>query len=619
MKKIIYILTSTALLFTACKKADLAGNDATGEGLVGFTLKSPVSSTNLKLNSAVPNNTIDFTWGAAKPGLTTAPTYKVIMALKTTGSLDAPLISFTANNSGKDTKLTVTYKQLDDALAAKSIAAGASTDLVWSVQADNGDVKILATNSFFITITRFQNGTAPFVLLGPSSSLTPLAMDPGSTTNTVKFNWTKSIPATGSPAVKYSVYFAQRKLDAQGAEITPDFTNPLFSIASDNTGNDSLLTITYKAISDSLNAHGLTNLSVAAELKWTVAATSGTWVQWCDYVNTFVALREVRMYMPGSYTTPSWDPPTAPELVRDLRAGGGINAVYFTYVYLIAGTSFKVTQGRAWDVNYGPATTTTGTGGALQLNSSNNFNITTTGVYRFSVDRVNMTYDLRLGRMGFVGGAVPGNNWTPATTFTDPLSQMTNFARDRFIGIVNLNAGGWKMIDNNSWNGGGVNITDTRSYGATTDGSGNGTSLLINGPDNLPDVATAGRYRVIWDGADVNNIKYLYNSASQMRVVGDGINQAGVNDWDPASSPQMTYAGNGKWTITLTLKAGKDIKFLAGSAWGAFDYEDNSGQSNATGTPRKMVWDGNNNFKTPAAAGTYTITLDELAQTVTIQ
>lgn len=35
----------------------------------------------------------------------------------------------------------------------------------------------------------------------------------------------------------------------------------------------------------------------------------------------------------------------------------------------------------------------------------------------------------------------------------------------------------------------------------------------------------------------------------------------------------------------LDLVAGKDIKFLAGDAWGAFDYEDNSGGSTATGTP----------------------------------
>ena len=48
-------------------------------------------------------------------------------------------------------------------------------------------------------------------------------------------------------------------------------------------------------------------------------------------------------------------------------------------------------------------------------------------------------------------------------------------------------------------------------------------------------------------------------------------------------------------------------------------YEDASGGSQAVGTARKIIWDGNANFKTPAVTGSYTITLDEKAQTVTIQ
>ena len=134
----------------------------------------------------------------------------------------------------------------------------------------------------------------------------------------------------------------------------------------------------------------------------------------------------------------------------------------------------------------------------------------------------------------------------------------------------------------------------------------------------MPSFTTAGRYRVIWDGRDVNNVKYETSPATEMRVVGDGINQAGVNDWDPPTSPQMTYMGNGVWTKSLTLKASKSIKFLAGNAWGAFDYEDQSGSA-ALGTPRKISWNsGGSDFKTPVTAGTYTITLNENTQTVTI-
>jgi hypothetical protein len=182
-----------------------------------------------------------------------------------------------------------------------------------------------------------------------------------------------------------------------------------------------------------------------------------------------------------------------------------------------------------------------------------------------------------------------------------------------FLGVADFNTGGWKMIDNNEWNSGDITATNTRSYGSN---GPSGSMLIPNGP-NMPDISTAGRYRVIWDGRDVNNVKYEMFAANEMRVVGNGID--GVPDWNPGASPQMAYQGNGVWTITLNLKANQEIKFLAGNDWGAFDYEDASGGSQAVGTARRIRWEGGDNFKTPTTAGSYTITLNEHTQTVTIR
>ncbi|MGC4101212.1 SusE domain-containing protein [Ferruginibacter sp.] len=319
----------------------------------------------------------------------------------------------------------------------------------------------------------------------------------------------------------------------------------------------------------------------------------------------------LRMYLPGSYQAATgngsdWDPGSAPELIRDLRSSV-FNDMYYIYIYLPANTEFKVTTGRTWDVNYG------GTGGNLVQNSPNNLKVTTAGVYRISVNRTTLKYDIRAGRMGFVGGAT-GAGWNPPGVF--PTYAMGAPATNLFVGINSFVANdAWKLIDNDSWNNGSNAVDETRSYGST---GGDGSTMEVNGA-NFPNITDAtSRKRVIWDGRDVNNIKYFISPATEMRVVGDGINQAGVNDWDPPTSPQMTYTGNGIWTITITLKAGKDIKFLAGNAWGAFDYEDNSGQSQATGVDKKIKWEGGDNFKTPATAGTYTITLNENNQTMKI-
>jgi starch-binding outer membrane protein SusE/F len=314
----------------------------------------------------------------------------------------------------------------------------------------------------------------------------------------------------------------------------------------------------------------------------------------------------LRFYLPGGYQGSTgngndWDPGSAPELVRDMRSSA-LNQLYYIYMYLPAGAEFKVTQGRSWDINYG------GSGGNLSSGGAN-LSVATAGFYRISVDRVNMKYDIREGRMGFVGGAT-GAGWTPPNVF--PTYGMGLAANNLFVGLTDFTTGGWKLIDHNDWNNGDISVLNARSYGST---GGSGSTLLVNDA-NMPDIATAGRYRVIWDGRNVDNIKYEMSPATEMRVVGNGIQ--GVPDWTPASSPQMTYAGDGVWTITLNLVSGKDIKFLAGNDWGAFDYEDNSGGSTATGTARKIKWEGGDNFKTPTVSGSYTITLNEKTQTVTI-
>jgi starch-binding outer membrane protein SusE/F len=606
MRKILYSLLAFTLVLFACNKADF-DNTVNGEGLGTFKITQPLNNAAYVLNAATPAEKIELSWSASKPGVDIVPTYKWIVALKG-GDLEKPLLELPSDNGGKSTKLTLTFKQLDDALKAKGITDGAKADLIWSVIADNGSTQMRSTDEFLISFTRFKDGATPFLLLGPVSATTPVAIDPGSTTQSLKLNWTKSNPAAGGPAVKYKVLFAERKLDANNNELPVDWSKPLFAVSADNNGADTLTTITYKQISDTLVKYGFTNLSLPTELKWTVVANSGSWNQRSDYTNDLAILREVRLYMPGSFQSASgygdnWTPATAPELIRDMRTGL-TNNMYYAYMYLPAGTEFKITQGRSWDVNYG------GSGGDLSP-GGDNFKVTNAGVYRISVNRTTMKYDIREGRMGLVGDATAAG-WTPGNVF--PSTALTFAGDNLFIGVQNLTPGGWKMIDNNDWNDGSKTVLENRSYGSADPAP---ATMEVNGP-NFPNITTGGAYRVIWDGRDVNNIKYELMPATEMRIVGDGIQ--GVPAWDPGASPQMTNAGNGKWTMTTTLVGGKDIKFLAGNAWGALDYEDNGDAGTAgTNVKRKLKWTGGDNFKTPAATGVYTIELDENSQTVTIR
>lgn len=586
MKKLYILFALIVAVIAGCKKYDY-DTVSKGEALGTFRITAPVTNTNLALNSATPNNSIDITWTASAPGVGTAPTYKWVAALKT-GNIDTPLIEIPSNNGGKDTRLTLTYQQLDAALAAKGIAAASVTDFIWSVVADNGFTKVRSSDVFNMTITRFGDGVTPFSIYGPLSSNNIIELDPGSTSNQLVFRWQSAIPTDPSKAVQYRLQIVN--------ENDPLAAPWVLDVLSDNNGADTTKTFTHQAFSDSLTAHGFTDPGQIAQLKWRVLATSGNFSLASDFSNIIYLIREVKMYMVGSFQ--GWDPPTGLRMIPDNRPGLQ-NSMFYAYVFLPANTEFKFLQGQAWGLpDYGA-----GSGDNLNPGGSN-IQVSTAGWYRVSMNKTTLKYNIMEGRMGFVGGAVLGVDWNPSAVF--PTAAMGAIATNKFLGIYNFGTGGWKMIDNNEWNNGSNSVDETRSYGST----GPSGSLLKVNSDNMPDITTAGRYRVIWDGTDVKAVKYEMYAANEMRVVGDGLNIPGVNDWDPGTSPQMTYIGNGIWSAVLALKANKEIKFLAGDAWGAFDYESAGGG--------KIKYDGGSNFTTPTTAGTYTITLNEHTQTYTI-
>ncbi|RYE16775.1 MAG: SusF/SusE family outer membrane protein [Sphingobacteriales bacterium] len=577
MKKVIILLTSIMAVIAGCKKMDFADNVATGEGLVGFTLRSPESGTNIILNGGTPNVVVPFTWNASTPGLSTAPTYKLVMALKTGGDLANPLVEFPV--TGNVTTLNLTYQQIDDALKAKGIANGAKTDLVWAVTASNGSVDIISQSAFNISITRMKDGASNFVLLAPASSTTPLTINPGSTAENLVFRWTKSKPAAGAPAITYKVVFS----------LTSDFTNPLFSLNSNASPADSTATISYKAFSDSLSAHGLTSLPTPAVLKWTVIATAGSWKQQADYVNDLVIIREVKVYIVGSATPGGWDIAASTRMIEDPRFPG----TYFSYIALTGGNEFKFVNGQNWppfpgamDWGQDPALPA----GNITDNNESNIPVATSGVYRVTFDLANKKFYLQtavangIGGMGMIGQF---QGWS------QPALKMSYLSVNKFIYLTTMNTNDeFKFHDGNDWN----NASNSLNRWFSVDNN-NGGKMVVDpgsGYDNFKWTGGSGRMRAIWDGSDPLNLKYNLSPATEMRVVGNGINMPGVNDWDPPTSPQMTYQGNGVWSATLTLRADREIKFLSGNAWGAFDYEDAGGG--------KIKDDGGPNFNTPGTA-----------------
>ena len=595
MKYISKILAASLMLllaFSACKKIDVSESAAVlpvYEPGVSPVLSSSTASVAPAL--ADSNNTvITFTWTDPKHATDISNTKFILM-------IDSAGKNFGAVNNTKTVNgvltTSLTGRELNAYLLNIGFKVGvAQTIDVMLVSSYKNNNDRHYSNTVTIKVTPYVD---PSILVSQNSSV--VCTLPNAALPSNLFWWTPTF--TGySGSITYTLQY-----DSAGKNFVAPFEIAVgASIFSKGLTQGDMNT---SALNSGIP--GGNTGKVEYRIK---AVTSAGFTVYSNVVNVTIQsyVPILRVYLPGGYQASTgngndWDPGTAPELIRDLR-GPVFNKMYYIYIYLPASAEFKITVGRSWSVNYG------GTGGNLSAGGAN-LSVATAGFYRISVDIAALKYDIRAGRMGFVGGAT-GAGWNPPGVF--PTYALGNSGTNLFVGLTNFTSGGWKLIDNNAWNNGSNTVDETRSYGST---GGDGSTMEVNGA-NFPNITTAARNRVIWDGRDVNNIKYFNSPATEMRLVGDGINQAGVNDWDPPTSPQMTYSGNGVWTITIALKANKDIKFLAGNAWGAFDYEDNSGGSQALGTPRPIKWDGGPNFKTPATAGTYTVTLNENLQTVTI-
>jgi hypothetical protein len=586
MKNIFKFLTlavTIVIVITACTKVKDLPYYNNGAAVALTASKTSVVPTPADSITSV----IAFSWTSPKYAQDSS-LYKFILEIDSSGRNFAK--ESTKITTGSLTT-TLTGKELNAILLNYGFSLGVPYDLDVRVTSSygNNNEKYLS-NVVKVKVTPYND---PSVLTTGNTSVTTALATASQLSNT--FSWTASFNGyTGN--VNYVLQYDSATKNFVAPQQIPVGTNLFTKALTQGEMNETAL---------NSGIPGGNSGRVEYRIKATTAQGA---VSYSNVVMVTIQsyLPILRFYLPGSYQGATgngnnWDPSTAPEFIRDLRPAA-LNKLYYMYIYIPAGAEFKITQGRSWDVNYG------GSGGNLSAGGAN-LTVATSGVYRISIDRTTLQYDIRQGRMGFVGGAT-GAGWNPPNTF--PTYAMGAPAKNLFVGLTDFTTGGWKLIDNDAWNNNDITVLNTRSYGST---GGSGSSMVINDA-NFSDISTAGRYRVIWDGRNVDNIKYEMSPATEMRVVGDGIQ--GVPAWNPGASPQMTYSGNGVWTITLTLVGGKDIKFLAGNDWGAFDYEDNSGGSTATGTDRKIKWEGGDNFKTPATTGLYTITLNENLQTVTI-
>ncbi len=231
--------------------------------LSAFSLVAPANAAVVN----VPQNasaSYDISWNASANSAGGVPVTYTWLLDTVGGSFATPLASIASNNSGQDTVLTLSNTAINNLLASLNVAAGSGATVQWTVQAKFGQDSLLATAPFTITLNRAIDTVSAFALLAPADNA--VVNVPQNATSSYNISWNASANSAGGVPVSYTWL-----LDTVGGS----FATPLASIASNNSGQDTILTLSNTAINNLL-----ASLNVAAgsgaTVQWTVRAVFGT-------------------------------------------------------------------------------------------------------------------------------------------------------------------------------------------------------------------------------------------------------------------------------------------------------------------------------------------------------
>ncbi|MCB0726048.1 MAG: T9SS type A sorting domain-containing protein [Ignavibacteria bacterium] len=252
MKKLIYATLMIAIFFASGtifnSQNSLKAEQSEIQVLNPFNLLFP--PTGLRLETEPGNNTpIDITWTSAGANAT----YKWKFGAPTINSV---ILNLPSNTNGTATALTVTPAAVDGILAGLGLNPGDSVSGQWAVWAYEGNDSIKSVETFNITFKR-KVVLNQFNLLFPPAGIT-LVTSPENNTP-VNITWGNS-----SSGATYKWKFG-----------APTISSVILSLASNNSGSDTMLTVTPAAVDGILAGLGL-NPGDSVSGQWAVWAYNGS-------------------------------------------------------------------------------------------------------------------------------------------------------------------------------------------------------------------------------------------------------------------------------------------------------------------------------------------------------
>lgn len=571
MKKLLQISSfflAAVVVFTACTKLDKLPYYGNGEPVTLTVSNATVAPAAADSNKTV----VTFTWSDPKYA-TDTNNYKFVLQIDTTQNFTHPVTREVLGEKN----FNFTGRQLNAILLEYGFTLGAPKDLytrIVSSYSNNNERYV--SNIVKITVTPFADAAR---LTTQNTSVVTTIDNQGLASNT--FSWSPAFVGYNGQVtyvIQYDVAgnnFANAKEIAVGTDLSKTLTQGEMNQTALDAGIEGGTTATLQYRIKATTAQGAVAYSNPVSVS----------------IQTFVP--SYHMYLVGSIN--GWNIDNAWELISD-RGNGRWGKVFYSYVKLNAGDEFLFAKKRGdWGSKYGAGGG--GTNGIYDLagiGNGDNFKVSTSGIYRLTIDLNNNKAYVQQKQVGVVG-AMQG--WNPSSPVYGGMVQ-----RDKFVILTPSNGSDeFKFHDGPEWNNSSPEKARWWGKGAADnllDNDGNGANLVA---------FSTPLTRAIWDGTDPQQLKYSISNA-QLRLIGGA---TVIGDWNPDNALNMTYKGNGIWEVTVTFSANTEFKFVSAEGW-SFNYGGDGGSGNSGNISK----DGPNLNK---PAGTYKITVNEYTQTYTIQ
>lgn len=162
------------------------------------TVTSPAASTEIVLNESSPQTEILFSWEAAQSSEGYGVFYALIIDSADAKDMNSPILEIQANNGGKDLKVSLTHKEIDEALSIAGYPASSTIALKWGVKAMSLSKSSIVSET--ISFKRFDSEIIPEQLF-ISGAATENGIDISQAIQLKRLNG-----ADKSPSNKFEIY-----------------------------------------------------------------------------------------------------------------------------------------------------------------------------------------------------------------------------------------------------------------------------------------------------------------------------------------------------------------------------------------------------------------------------